>query len=292
MRTVYDDLAIPLGPIGAGGVIWDTYASDDRVATLSVQSGPATTYAYNPDDSLHTIAWSLVAGQFKYVYTLNGQYQTITLPNGQTRGYTYDDQGRLTELANVHPTAGTLAAYAYGYDIDPQTQQPTLLGQRTSMSLTIPSQGLTSAQSTYLYDPAYQLTQANYPAPAPYNGEVHAWTCDGIGNRLTNTVNAASQAYSYFKNGTNPLNGQRLQSDSVNTYTYTANGNTLTRNGPPGNFTFAWDYDDRMTSISHGYHGYLVSLSHHVPRSASSRIASNLLASGLVDNVSAHGRRT
>jgi RHS repeat-associated protein len=235
---------------GPRGTVNYVYTPDDRIATMTVSGGPTTTYAYYPDGSLDTIAWSPVAGQFKYAYTLNGQYQTISFPNGQTRGYSYDDQGRLSQLANLHPTAGTLAAYAYGYDIDPQTQQPTLLGQRTSMSLTVPSQGLTSAQSTYLYDADYQLTRANYPAPAPYNGEVHAWTYDALGNRLTNTVNGVPQTYTYFKNGSNPLNGQRLQSDSVNTYTYTPNGNTLMRNGSGGNFTFSWDYDDRMTSIS------------------------------------------
>jgi hypothetical protein len=54
------------------------------------------------------------------------------------------------------------------------------------------------------------LTQANYPAPPPYNGEVHAWTYDAIGNRLTNTVNGVPQTYTYLKNGPNPLNGQRF----------------------------------------------------------------------------------
>ncbi len=235
---------------GPRGTVGYTYTPDDRVATMTVSSGPTTTYAYYPDGSLHTITWSPVAGQFTYAYTLAGQYQTITFPNGQTRSTSYDDQGRLTGLANVHPTAGTLASFGYGYDLDPQTQQPTLLGQRTSLAMTIPSQSLTSATSTYRYDGSYQLIQANYPTPAPYNGEVHGWTYDAIGNRLTNTVNGVPQSYTYFKNGANPLNGQRLQSDSVNTYTYDANGNTATRNGSPGNFTFGWTTDDRLASIS------------------------------------------
>jgi YD repeat-containing protein len=212
--------------------------------------GNAITYAYYPDGSLDTVDWSPVTGQFKYAYTLNGQYDTITFPNGQTRSYGYDDQGRLTGLANVHPTAGTLASFAYGYDLDPQTGQPTLLGQRTSLSMTIPSQGLTNATSGYRYDADYQLIQATYPASAPYSGEVDGWTYDAIGNRLTNTVNGSPQTHSYFKNGSNQLNGQRLSSDGVNAYTYDANGNTITRNGTPGNFTFGWDTDDRMTTIS------------------------------------------
>jgi hypothetical protein len=71
------------------------------------------------------------------------------------------------------------------------------------------------------------LTQANYPSVAPYNSEVHGWTYDAIGNRLSNTVNGVPQTYSYFKNGSNPLNGQRPSSDSINAYTYDANGNTM-----------------------------------------------------------------
>ena len=102
--------------------------------------------------------------------------------------------------------------------------------------------------SRYLYDAGYQLTQAGYPAPAPYNGEVDAWTYDAIGNRTTKTVNGTPTAYSYFKNGSNPLNGQRLQSDGTNAYTYDANGNTATRTG----VTFGWSPDDRMTSIAGG----------------------------------------
>jgi hypothetical protein len=79
--------------------------------------------------------------------------------------------------------------------------------------------------ASYSYNSNYQLTGATYPNPAPFNGEVHAWTYDNIGNRLTNTVNAATANYTYFKNGSNPLNGQRLQSDGTKTHSYDANGN-------------------------------------------------------------------
>ena len=51
-------------------------------------------------------------------------------------------------------------------------------------------------------------------APGPFNAEADAWTYDAIGNRLTNSVNGSSQAYVYFKNGSNPLNGQRLQTET------------------------------------------------------------------------------
>ena len=190
-----------------------------------------------------------MAGTFKYTYTPLGQYQSVTFPNGQTRGYTYDDQGRLLQLANALG-ATNLATYAYGYDRNQATGQNTMLGQRSSMTATVPAQGLSTAQSKYYYDPLYQLTRVDYPSGAPFDGEVHQWTYDAIGNRLTNTVNAATQTYTYLKNGANPLNGQRLSNDGVNAYTWDNNGSNLTRNGVPGNFTFGYDVDNRLSSIT------------------------------------------
>jgi hypothetical protein len=63
-------------------------------------------------------------------------------------------------------------------------------------------------------------------------------------------VNDVPTAYTYLKNGANPLNGQRLSSDGVNAYTWDVNGSNLTRNGAPGNFTFGYDPDNRLASIT------------------------------------------
>jgi RHS repeat-associated protein len=225
------------------------YDAADRVSHMDIQGGPSTDYAYYPDGSLDTIVWSPIAGQFKYSYTLNGQYGTIAFPNGQHRDYTYDDQGRLTQIANVHPTAGNLATYGYGYDVDNGTGQSTMLGQRTSMTATVPAQGFSNSLTNYYYDSDYQLTRADYPNVAPLSGEIDQWSYDLIGNRLTNTVNGSAQNYTYQKIGTNPNNWQRLLSDGVNSYTYDSNGSTITRNGSSGSYTFSWDYENRMYAI-------------------------------------------
>jgi hypothetical protein len=108
----------------------------------------------------------------------------------------YDDQGRLLQLSNTISSTD-LGTFSYGYD-------NPLLGQRTSMTSAL-------GATNYSYDSNYQLTGATYPSGTPFNGEVHAWTYDNIGNRLTNTVNASTSNYTYFKNGHNPLNGQRFQ---------------------------------------------------------------------------------
>ena len=89
------------------GTVGYTYDGADRTATMSISGGPTTTYSYYPDGSLNTIQWTPVAGQFKYAYTLGGEYGTITFPSGQTRSYSYDDQGRLTQLATCIRRRGT-----------------------------------------------------------------------------------------------------------------------------------------------------------------------------------------
>jgi RHS repeat-associated protein len=230
----------------ARGTISYTYDGVDRTASYAVTGGPTASYVYYPDGSLNTIQWTPITGQFKYTYTLGGQYGTVTFPNGQTRTYTYDDQGRLLQLANTHPTAGNLATYAYGYDLNNSTGGYTMLGQRTTMTATVPAQSFSSAVTKYYYDNLYQLTRVDYPNAAPFNAEIDSWTYDAIGNRLTNTVNGSTTNYAYQKIGANPNNWQRLTSDGTNSYTYDANGNTATRTG----YTFGSDYENRLTSIS------------------------------------------
>jgi RHS repeat-associated protein len=235
---------------GSRGTVSYQYHPHDLVSNLTVQGGPSATYSYYPDSSLNTIAWTPVAGTFKYRYSLAGEYQQITFPNSQRRDFTFDNQGRLTSIANIHPTSGNLATYSYAYDLNHATGAWNRLGQSVSTTATIPSQGLSGHQTKYFYDPLYQLTGVDYPAVTPFNGEQHRWTYDAIGNRLTNTVGAATQTYTYQKIGANPKNWQRLTSDGINTYTYDANGNTATRSGPGGNVLFGWDAESRLTGIS------------------------------------------
>ena len=226
-----------------------TYTADDRVETLTLASGPTATYGYHPDGSLHTLQWSPAAGVFTWDYTARGQYDTLTFPNGQFREYGYDDQGRLTSLTNALG-ASTLASFAYGYDVDPLTGQPTLLGQRTGQTATLPAQGLANAVTRYGYDPLYQLTRAEYPAGAPFNSEVHTWGYDSIGNRLTKGLGANVQTYTYLKSPGTPFNGQRLEGDGVDAMTYDAAGNLGTRQGPAGNFIFGYDPENRLKTIT------------------------------------------
>jgi RHS repeat-associated protein len=103
----------------------------------------------------------------------------------------------------------------------------------------------------YSYDPLYQLARQDHP-----NGTYEIWSYDAIGNRTSWRTNYGLIVPStYFKNGTNTNNGQRLRNDGFgpSDYTYDANGNvTMNSTGS----TFAWDYPNRLTSHPYGSYSY------------------------------------
>ncbi|MBV9497559.1 MAG: transglycosylase SLT domain-containing protein [Acidobacteria bacterium] len=228
------------------GTLTYTHDAAGRVSTVSLSGGPTSTYGYYTDSSPRTIQWSPLSGSFQYTYRPNGQMESITFPNGQSRQFGYDEQARLTLVDNVHPTAGHLATFAYGYDVDNATGLPTMLGERTRITATIPSQGLSAADTRFYYDALYRLTRADYPVAGALNGDTHSWTYDAIGNRLTATVNTTTRTYTYQSAGTNPNAWQRMSSDGLSAYAYDANGNTTTQTG----YTFTWDRENRMTGVS------------------------------------------
>ncbi|MBK9064709.1 MAG: hypothetical protein IPL89_16190, partial [Acidobacteria bacterium] len=85
-----------------------------------------------------------------------------------------------------------------------------------------------------------------YPNVAPFNNEVHQWTYDAIGNRLTNQIDATIQTYTYEKIGANPKNAQKLMNDGTNAYAYDFNGSQVSRTG----FGFGSDADNRLAAIT------------------------------------------
>jgi len=235
---------------GSRGTITYLYNGDDSVASYAVAGGPTATYGYYPDGSLRTIRWTPVAGEFRYEFTLAGQQQRLTFPNGLTRNSGYDDQGRLVQVSNLDPVAGTVATHAYGYDLNQGTGQFDELGQRVSVTATVPSQGLVNHLTRYEYDPLYQLSRVTYPNVPPFAGEVDSWTYDPIGNRLTSVVNGATQAYTYQKVAGNSNNWQRLLSDGVNSYSYDPDGNTTSKSGPNETLNLSWYTEDRLKAMS------------------------------------------
>jgi RHS repeat-associated protein len=209
------------------------------------QTGPTFTVSYNFDGTARingVVVSSL--GTFGIDYDGVGRYSRITYPNGQTREFTYDDQGRITVVRNRHPTAGDLAIFQYDYDYDWSTGTYSMLGQRTSVTTTGPATS-NNTQYKYTYDGNYQLTGMVQGAI------VRTWSYDAIGNRTYANVTP----YTYYRNGTNPLNGQRLQNDGSGggDFTYDANGNVTGRGGA---VLYTWDFTSRLTSFAGTSYAY------------------------------------
>jgi RHS repeat-associated protein len=94
---------------------------------------------------------------------------------------------------------------------------------------------LAGVTSNYAYDQIYQLTQVTQAA-----NTTESYTYDPVGNRT-----ASLGVSSYTNNASN-----ELTSRPGVTYTYDSNGNTLTKVVSSNTTTYAWDYGNRLTSVT------------------------------------------
>ncbi|MDB9489241.1 phosphatase PAP2 family protein [Dolichospermum circinale CS-534/05] len=131
-------------------------------------------------------------------------------------GYTYDANGRLTNLTHKQGN-NNLAAYSYVYDAVNRITQTTS-GDGTS---------------TFIYDATNQLTSTDHS----YQTD-EAYSYDANGNR-TNTG---------YTTGTN----NQLLSDGIYNYEYDGEGNRTKRTEiATGKVTeYVWDYRNRLTKVS------------------------------------------
>ncbi len=144
----------------------------------------------------------------------------MTRPNGLKSVYAYDNLSRL--LSVLHQSGSTtLDGAAYAVDN---------AGNRTSRT---PQPSGTA--SNFSYDNIYELTQVTQGAST-----TESYTYDPVGNRLSSL-------------GVSPYNvntSNELTSTPSTTYTYNSNGNTLTRVTGSNTTTYAWDYENRLTSVT------------------------------------------
>jgi YD repeat-containing protein len=102
-------------------------------------------------------------------------------------------------------------------------------GSRTSKT-----DKLANVTSNYAYDPIYQLTGVTQGV-----GTTESYTYDLVGNRLTSTT--GNYAYN---------NSNELTSSPTATFTFDNNGNSLTKTDSTGTTNYAWDFENRFTSVT------------------------------------------
>jgi len=105
------------------------------------------------------------------------------------------------------------------------------VGNRTSKTNQLPG----GPAENYTYDPIHQLTQVLQGMTT-----TESYSYDAVGNRLSSL---GVSPYTY--NASN-----QFTSTPGATYTYDNNGNTLTKTDASGTTTYAWDFENRLTSVT------------------------------------------
>ena len=221
-------------------LIQKTY-SDGTFAVFEYDNAGNMTYAGNSNiaynmtydaDNRNAQITDSSARNIQYQYDAAGNRTALITPDGRTIIYSYDFNNLLTGITT------NLGAFTFGYDAD-----------NRRITRTLPN-GTTVA---YSYDAGSRLLGIQTTKGAATIDSV-TYTLDNVGNRLTKSQPAVSNAYNYdeiyrLKQAT-PTGGTM----PPEAYTYDEVGNRLTKvpdTSPNTNETVVYGYDDenRLTSV-------------------------------------------
>jgi RHS repeat-associated protein len=159
-------------------------------------------------------------GQFGFSYDALSRRTALTRPNGVNTSYNFDS---LSRLASVLHKAGTTTLDGAGYAYDNA-------GNRTSKT-----NYLNNVTEQYTYDPLYQLTQVTQGLTT-----TESYAYDPVGNRLS-SLGMSPYAYN---------SSNELTSTPSATFTYDNNGNTTSKADASGTTSYAWDFENRLTTVT------------------------------------------
>ena len=201
-----------------------SYAYDkasNRTGFTDPESG-STAYVYDTLNRLQTLTppSAYGSGSFGLSYDALSRRTQITRPNGVSSIYAYDNLSRLTGI--LHQLSGSTIDGA-SYTLDNAGNRTAKTDQRTAVT------------TNYGYDNVYELQSATQGSTT-----TESYTYDPVGNRLTSLGVA-----NYTNNTSN-----ELTSTSNASYTYDYNGNLLTKTDSTGTTNYAWDYENRLTSVT------------------------------------------
>jgi RHS repeat-associated protein len=196
-----------------------SYDADSNRTGFTAPDGSTNTYSYDTLNRLTTLANSW-AGSFGFSYDALSRRTQMTRPNSVTTNYTYDKLSHLLSVLH-HLSGSTIDGAVYTLDS---------AGNRTAKQ-----NDLAGVTSNYSYDSIYELTQVLQGTTT-----TESYSYDAVGNRT-----ASLGVASYTTNSSN-----EMTANSNASYTYDANGNTLTKVVGSNTTSYAWDYENRLTSVT------------------------------------------
>src|SRR5690348_8334070 len=208
----------PIKSVTAPLPIFRALAAANRTG-YTAPDGSTNTYSYDTLNRLTTLANS-ATGSFGFSYDALSRRTQMTRPNGVTTNYTYDNLSRL--LSVLHQLSRST--------IDGATYTVDNAGNRTAKT-----DDYSSVTSDYTYDALYELTQVTQGGTT-----TESYSYDPAGNRT-----ASLGIPSYTTNSSN-----EMTANSNASYTYDSNGNTHTKTDSTGTTTYAWDYENRLTTVT------------------------------------------
>jgi RHS repeat-associated protein len=197
-------------------------AASNRTGFTDPESG-STSYVYDTLNRLQTLTPPAAfsgTGNFGFSYDALSRRTQMTRPNGLKSIYAYDN---LSHLLSVLHQSGSTTLDGAAYAVDNT-------GNRTSRT---PQPSGTA--SNYTYDNIYELTGVTQNSTT-----TESYTYDAVGNRLSSLGVSP-----YSVNTSN-----ELTSIPSTTYTYDNNGNTSTKVVGSNTTSYAWDFENRLTSVT------------------------------------------
>jgi RHS repeat-associated protein len=196
--------------------------ASNRTTFTDPENG-STAYLYDTLNRLQTLtppAAFVASGNFGFTYDALSRRTQMTRPNPVTTTYSYDTLSRL--LSVTHKSGHTT--------LDGVTYTVDNVGNRLTRT---PSSG---SASTFSYDALYELTNVVQGR----NTTTETYTYDPVGNRLS-ALNSSGWAYN---------SSNELTSRPTVTYTYDNNGNTQTKVVGSNTTSYAWDFENRLSSVT------------------------------------------
>ena len=262
-----------------GAITNYSYDAVNRLSTISYPNTTSATYGYDVLSRLTSA--TNPAGTVTVAYDNRGRVSSVTDVFGQVVSYAYDPNSNRTQM-NLNGTTNT----TYQYDVlDRLTQLTDNGGLNTTFSYDAANK-LTSRThpngvvSTYEYDGLsrptrmkhvkgantladfqYQFNNASRITQIIDSAGTHNYTYDSLDRLITAShSNQPNESYSYDDVGNRTASHQgssytyqpfnRMASANGSTYNYDANGSLISKTGPGGSWTYAWDYENRLKQAS------------------------------------------